>query len=156
MSSLQGAGHDPKNCIYSAKWALEVLGRYQDAHPRAAEFLFESLQISPKQLSNYIRYNDPLWTPLREGGKLAEQYMRYRGYAGQFFSQLEIEDRYTIVKYFYEYLQEKNAQRVVKRLDRLWYDTHNLMRSDSRGGESTSEQGDDDASSSPLDPPAEA
>lgn len=156
MSSPIRAGHDPKNCIYSKKWAMEVLGRYTDAHPRATEFLCESLQISESQLSNYIRYNDPLWTPLREGGKLVEQYMRIKGEEGLFFCQIPEERQYTYVKYFYEYLQEKNASRVCKRLDSVWDLANNCKRSDSRGGESTSERSDDDASASLLDPPAEA
>lgn len=157
MSHHLDPGHVDQSRIYAEKWAMEVLGRYEDAHPRATEFLCESLQITRKQLSNYIRFNDPLWQVLREGGKIVEHYMQYPcKQGGRFFSQLEIEDQYTVVKYFYEYVTEKRAERIVKRLDNLWFDTHNLMRSDSRGGDGTTECNDVDASSSPPDPPAEA
>lgn len=143
MSTDSDAGRGGNNKIYAQKWALEVLGRYEDAHPRATDFLCESLQISRLQLANYIRFNDPLWEVLREGGKIVEHYMQYPCKQGaRFFSQLEIEDQYTIVKYFYDLAVEKRADRIVKRLDKYWFDVHNLMRSDSRGGGSAVEQSD--------------
>ena len=143
MSSIGAAERDGQIKIYAQKWALEVLGRYEDAHPRGTEILCESLQISRKQLSNYIRFNDPLWQILREAGKIVEHYMVVVcKHGGRFFSQLEIEDQYTIVKYFYDLAVEKRADRIVKRLDKYWFDVHNLMRSDSRGGGCAVEQSD--------------
>lgn len=143
MSTPETVERDSQTKIYAQKWAQEVLGRYEDAHPRATDFLCESLQISRLQLANYIRFNDPLWQVLREGGKIVEHFMQYPCKQGaRFFSQFEIEDQYTVVKYFYSYVVEKRAERIVKRLDKYWYDTHNLMRSDSRGGGAAMEQRD--------------
>lgn len=143
MTDDKSAGRGADKTIYAQKWAMEVLGRYEDAYPRGTEFLCESLQISRRQLSNYIRFNDPLWEILRQGGKITEHYMVVvRKHGARFFSQLEIEDQYTIVQYFYDYVVEKRADRIVKRLDNLWFDTHNLMRSDSRGGGAAMEQSD--------------
>ena len=153
MPNNNSVERDRQVKIYAQKWALEVLGRYEDAHPRGAEILRESLQISRIQLSNYIRFNDPLWQVLREGGKIAEHFMMYPcKQGGMFFSQLELEDRYTVVKCLYDYFKDKNAERATKRLDKYWYDTHNLMRSDSRVGESAVEQSE--TASSASDPQA--
>lgn len=150
MSSDNKQGRLDKDAVYSRLWAQEVLGRYQDCHPRATDILCESLQISRDQLSNYIRFNDPLWTPLREVGKWAEKHLATLYGPAQWFQQLDPSDQHTFVKWLKTCFEEKNAYRIVKRLDSLWFVTDNLIRSDSRGGESTSERSDDDASSSPL------